>query len=148
MLESYTEINGALRTKKFREVLSDGIQNTENISFEHEAQNIYEANQEVRDMSIVLSQFMRSFSAVYEIMDVSALEPEVKAGIDAMIAEMNKYTTLGDSVFADYGMSSLTNMLERQSDLEAIYNNTTEPSDGQATVVDVYKGLKKLGETK
>jgi hypothetical protein len=140
-LEQYTKVNGALRTPKFKEVSEDAVAYNENSKFESEAQDIYEINQELRDTVIVLSQFMRSFSAVYDIIDTSGLDPDVKAGIDAMIAEMNKFSTLGDSVFDEHGIAILTTMLERQQAIDVIYNDGTAPQ-----IVDPYRGIKALGE--
>ena len=155
MLEPYMKIEGALRTKRFRAVLDEDMVADKGTKFESDIEGIYEYNAELRDTTIVLSQFMRSFSAMWPLLDMSAMDPDTKAGIDAMVLEMAKYSTLGDEVFGDYGMEALTDMLERQEQLATIYtsddvtiDSSDEPTERSSPATDVFKGLKALGHEK
>ena len=142
MLEPYVDINGALRSKRYREIPDEKLFGN-GIKFEAEAQSVYVYNQELRDTTIALSQFMRAFSAVYKAIDTSKLDPQIKAGINAMVAKMEEYPTLGDSVFGEYGMPALDSMLERQKELHSLYN-ADKPQ--KRTRYDVYSGIKTLGK--
>lgn len=142
MLKRTMKVSGGLRTPAWFDEDTGKLFTDKAVALEYEAEQLYKYNQELRDTTIVLTEFMRVFSAVYKVIDTSGLDPEIKAGIDKMVATFEQYPLPGDVAFGVGGISTLENMLQRQNELLgklADINDATVPTD-------VYTGIKKLGE--
>jgi hypothetical protein len=142
MLKKTMKVNGGLRTPAWFDEDSGKLFTDKETALEFEAEQLYKYNQELRDTSIVLTEFMRAFSVVYKVLDLSSLDPELKAGIDKMVATFEQFPLPGDAVFYTSGNAALEDMLQRQNDLLTKLLDIT----GDANITDVYAGIKKLGE--